>query len=131
MSLPNITYVDAFIDDGQQAVLSLKNFYDTMLVKNKENADHIYKIPISDFFVQHRTELSSIVQYYAMSESMFYKPKMVSYDLYNTTELWLSLLRLNEMRNVTEFHIPVIKVYNPSAIKELINIFFKREGKIV
>ena len=60
---------------------------------------------------------------------MFYKPKMVSMELYGTTELWLSLLRVNEMTNITEFHQPLIKVYNPDQVKELITIFFKREGK--
>lgn len=130
MALPNTTYIDAFINDGQQSVLALKNFYDTMLVAKNESLDHIYRIPMADFFIRYRNELSGIVQYYGMSDTMFYKPKMVSLDLYGTTELWLSLLRLNEMQNITEFHMPIIKVYDPGSIKELINIFFKREGKI-
>lgn len=130
MALPNTTYIDAFINDGQQSVLTLKNFYDTMLVAKNESLDHIYRIPMADFFIRYRNELSGIVQYYGMSDTMFYKPKMVSLDLYGTTELWLSLLRLNEMQNITEFHMPIIKVYDPVSVKELINIFFKREGKI-
>lgn len=129
MGLPNTTYIDAYINDGQQAVLSLRNFYDTILVSNANRADHIYRVPMADFFVKHRDQLSGIVRYYSVPETMFYKPKLVSYELYDTTELWLSLLRLNDMRNTTEFHMPIIKVYEASALKELINIFFKREGK--
>lgn len=129
MGLPNTTYIDSYINDGQQAVLSLRNFYDTILVNNTNRTDHIYRVPMSDFFVKYRDQLSGIVRYYSVPETMYYKPKMVSYELYDTTELWLSLLRLNDMRNTTEFHMPIIKVYESASLKELINIFFKREGK--
>jgi hypothetical protein len=60
--------------------------------------------------------------------SMFYRPKSVSLDLYGTTELWLALLRVNDFKSVADFHYNVIKVYSPSDLYELINIFFKREG---
>ena len=60
---------------------------------------------------------------------MFYKPKMLSYELYGTTELWLAILRANNMKNISEFHYPIIKVYQPDRLKELIKVFFKREDK--
>lgn len=129
MGLPNTTYINSYINDGQQAVLSLRNFYDTVLVTSTNRPDHIYRVPMADFFVKHKDQLSEIVRYYSIPETMFYKPKMVSYELYDTTELWLALLRLNDMRNTTEFHMPIIKVYEAAPLKELINIFFKREGK--
>ena len=130
MSLPDITYIDKYIADGKKETLSLKNFYDTLLVGDVDDPNHVFKISIGDFFIKHRDELESIVQYYSIPQSMFYKPKTVSYELYGTTELWLSILRLNNMRNITEFHQPIIKVYNANSIKELIDIFFKRAGVI-
>lgn len=130
MALPNITYINRFIADGKKETLSLRNFYDTILVGDVDNPDHIFKIPIGDFFVNHRKELEPIVQYYSVPQSMFYKPKTLSYELYGTTELWLALLRLNNMRNITEFHQPIIKIYNADSLKELIDIFFKRAGVI-
>ena len=130
MALPNITYIDKYISDGKKETLSLTNFYDTILVGDIDNPDHIFKIAIDDFFVKYRNQLDSIVQYYSVPQSMFYKPKTVSYELYGTTELWLSILRLNNMRNITEFHQPIIKVYNAESLKELIDIFFKRAGVI-
>lgn len=128
MSLPDITYVKPYISDGQNAVLSLKNFYDTVLVGDINNENHYYRIPISDFFIKYRDELSTCIEYYALPQRMFYQPKTLSYELYGTTELWLGLLRINQMRNITEFHQPIVKVYNPNTVKELINIFFKRDG---
>lgn len=130
MALPDITYIDKYIADGKKETISLRNFYETLLVGDVNNPDHIFRIPISDFFVNYKRELDTIVQYYSVPQSMFYKPKSVSFELYGTTELWLALLRLNEMRNITEFHQPIIKIYNANSLKELIDIFFKRMGVI-
>ena len=130
MASDNTTYVDSYISEGQKAVLSLKNFYDTVLTADVNNPTHIIRIPIADFFVKYRKELEPTIQYYNVSDGYFYQPKTLSLDLYGTTEMWLSLLRVNNMRNVTEFHLPVIKIYNPTDVKELINILFKREGKL-
>lgn len=131
MSLPNTTYIDSYIQDGQQSVLSIGNFYETMLVGNADKPDHIFRIPISDFFIKYKKELEPAIRVFNVPESMFYKPKMVSYNLYDTTELWLGLLRLNNMRNSTEFYHPIIRIYEPNQLKQLINIFFTREGKQV
>ena len=128
--MPDITYIDQYIVDGNKQVISLKNLYDTLLVGDIDNDEYIFRIPISDFFVKYRDQLSEYIECYTLPESMFYKPKMVSKMLYGTTELWLSLLRVNGMRNISEFSLPIIKVYNPDALKNLINIFFKREKKI-
>lgn len=130
MGLPNATYIDAFINDGNSETISLNNLYETKLIGNADNPNHIYRVPWSDFFIKYKTQLDKIVSLYSVPEERFYKPKMVSYELYGTTELWLGLLRLNNMRNTSEFYLPIIKIYNPYQIKELIDIFFKREGII-
>lgn len=126
--MPDLTYMDKFINDGQKEPISLKNLYDTMLIGN-EDLDHIFRIPIDDFFLKHRAELDQYIQVYALDQEMFYKPKALSLKMYGTTELWLAILRVNNMRNITEFHMPYIKLYNPGMVKEIIKIFFKREGK--
>lgn len=126
----NNTYIDAFIQDGKSDVISLTNLYDSVLVGSTANPDHIFRTAFGDFFLRYHDELEGIVKYFQCPEAMFYKPKMVSAELYGTTELWLALLRVNNMRNITEFHYPLIKIYDPTALKEYINIFFKREGKL-
>lgn len=124
------TFMNTYIEEGQKQIISLRNLYDTILVGDKNDPNHIFRIPISDFFVKYRDELSPYIVMYSLPESMFYKPKTVSLELYGTTELWLSLLRVNEMRNISEFSVPIIKVYDNTKLKEMINIFFKREKKI-
>lgn len=128
--MANITYMSQYIDDSNSQVISLNNLYETLLIGDKSDPDHIFRIPISDFFLKYKDQLSEYITYYVLPESQFYKPKSVSLELYGTTELWLSLLRVNGMRNTSEFSLPTIKVYDPDALKGLINIFFKRERKI-
>lgn len=127
--MSEITYIDSYIREKNSEVLSLKNFYNTLLVSD-ESKDRLFRIPFNDFFIKYREQLEPAIQFYTVSESMFYKPKSVSKELYGTTELWLSLLRVNGMTNITEFHLPIIKVYNPDKLREIINIFFKREKVI-
>ncbi len=130
MNLDNITYSDDFINEAQKSVLALKHFYDTLLITHHDKRDHIIRVPIHDFFIKYRKELESTIQWYNVPINYLYKPKTVSLELYKTTEMWLALMRLNGFINITEFDQVVIKVYNPADVRELINIFFKRERKI-
>lgn len=125
----NITYIDQAIKDAQIDTVSMHNLYDTILVGDENDDSNIFRIPTNDFFLKYKDELEPIKQLYQIQDTMFYKPKLVSYEIYGTTELWLAILRANNMRNTSEFHYPYINVYNPDSLKKLIKIFFKREGK--
>jgi hypothetical protein len=129
MSVESNTYVTNLIDSGNKASVSLHNLYDTILVTNNDDSSDVFRVPWDDFFLKYKEELSNYIQLFNVPESMYYNPKMVSFSIYGTTELWLALLRVNNMRNVTEFHKPIIKIYNQYALNQLIDIYFKREGK--
>lgn len=122
------TTVNDLIYDNNRSSYTLRNFYDTIIISN-ETKDDFFKVPYEDFFIKHLSDFKNLTEDYILPETYFYKPKSVSYELYGTTEFWLSILRLNGMKNITEFHIPIIRVYAPQVITEYINIFFKREGK--
>lgn len=122
------TYIENFISVNQKEPLSLKNFTETILVGDTDS-DHIYRTTIDDFFLQHWHELSSTVELFGLPQEFFYQPKALSLQLYGTTDLWLALLRVNGMKNITEFHYPFIRIYNPARLKKLIDVFFKRDGK--
>lgn len=130
MASANITYLEQYIKDGNKESLSLRNLYDTVLIGDSPDPSHIYRAPFGDFFVNHQAELEDIIELQTIPEEFFYRPKNVSLMLYQTTELWLALLRVNNMRNVSEFHLPLIRIYNPARLNDIINIMFKRENKI-
>ena len=121
-------YIDNYIQEGLSETFSLQNFYETKLVSN-EKKDHIFRIPFYDFFLEHYKDFENELQFYHIPEHMYYKPKTVSFDIYGTTEMWLPILRVNKMSSIVEFHKPIIQIYNPNTIFDLISIFFKREGK--
>lgn len=124
-----IMYIDSFIAEGSKAMISLHNIYDTQLIIDGNNPNHIYRTAFDDFFLKYNKELNTIRRYLRIDDQYYYKPKMVSEMLYGTTELWIALLRCNDMKTIPEFCRPVIRIYDPEKLAELIRIFFKREGK--
>ena len=128
--MPDITYINNFINEGKNATISLKNFYDTILVGDANDDTNIFRMPIGDFFLEHAAELKPTIQFYALPDTYFYKPKALSLLHYGTTEMWLALLRLNGMKSVCEFNLPMIKMYDPDPCMEIIKTYFKREGKL-
>lgn len=127
--MPNVTFIDQYINDGYKETIKLPNLYDTTLISNPDKT-HIFRVPTSDFFVKHYDELSKLIIYITVPEKSFYNPKMVSLQYYGTTELWLAILRVNGMKSIIDFKVPVVAIYDPEGLKQLISIFFKREKKI-
>lgn len=128
--MPDITYIDDYISDGENNARSLSKVYDTMLIGDINNQSHIYRIALDDFFLKYKDELEQTLQLYSVDEILFYKPKALSKQIYGTTEFWIAILRANNMKSITEFCQPVIYLYEPSSLLALIRIFFKREKKI-
>ena len=48
-----------------------------------------------------------------------FNPKMLSYDLYGTTELWFFILMANEIYTISEFDFKKLKLYDASIISKL------------
>lgn len=128
--LSNVTYLDQYILDGYNQPEALRKIYDTMLITSEQDRTDIFRVPLYDVFLNHYEEFAENSYTYPLPEICHYRPKMMSYSLYGTTELWVGLLRLNKMRSIVEFNTPQIEIYNPSTVKELLNIFFIRERKI-
>ena len=48
-----------------------------------------------------------------------YNPKLLSYDIYGTTELWFFILMANELYSITEFDLRKLVLYDASIISKL------------
>lgn len=57
-----------------------------------------------------------------------YKPKLMSYELYDTPELWFLLLRINSMLDPSEFTRKRIYILKPEAV-DLINRIYVIESE--
>lgn len=126
--MPNVTFIDQYISDGKKELVRQENLKTTVLVSDP-TLTSVYRTTFDDFFIQHQTELRQSLMLCRVPLEMYYRPKAVSKQIYGITELWPALLRANDMKSMADFHYPVINVYSPSRLKQLIDVFFKRDGK--
>ena len=47
-----------------------------------------------------------------------FNPKVLSYDLYGTTELWFFILMANELYSISEFNLKKLVLYDASIISK-------------
>ncbi len=75
-------------------------------------------IPDLNIFNEYRKDLESIIKTYTMTNNekikWSYNPKLLSYELYGTTEFWFLILSINELQSATEFNINPIKIFDTS-----------------
>jgi len=94
------------------------NFNNEMIMYN-ENILYQYKNYLKQF-----TLLTSC------PEEFYYKPELVSYKLYGTTDLWYLVLWMAEIPSALEFNQPVIRIFNPDKIAKINKIINKHREKL-
>ena len=104
--------------------ISYRTLHPSLVISNVKN-DDVIRVPYSSIINKYKDFLSTIVVEIklddAMREKYMYKPKMVSNELYGTTELWSEILILNNAYSVIEFRPRVLKCYDPNRFKSFIN----------
>ena len=114
------------------AELSYRTLHDTATIHD-ENSGRIIEIPFRSLTNKYRNFLSEIITatYIDGTDIAKYKfnPKMLSYDLYGTTEYWNDILILNNCVSITQFQPSgYVKVYNSRLLKEYLNEIMILEG---
>ena len=68
-------------------------------------------------------ELEKYKVWYSLDNRQYMRyrlnPKLLSYDLYGTTELWFLILHANEMVSVGEFDKKSFYIYNVSVVRAI------------
>lgn len=104
--------------------ISYRTLHPSLVISNVKD-DDVIRVPYSSIINKYKDFLSTIVVEIklddAMREKYMYKPKMVSNELYGTTELWSEILILNNAYSVIEFRPRVLKCYDPNRFKSFIN----------
>lgn len=89
--------------------------------------DHNIIIPFGDIIEKYKNDLKEFVYVRTLTpeeeRKWFYNPKVMSYELYGTTELWFTILSLNELMSATQFAINPVKVYNATILVLLSRIY--------
>ena len=113
------------IENAKSLEISYRTLHEPAILKDKISGRNI-QIPFSSFTNMYKDFLNTIIVDVSLTDEerakYRYKPKMVSYDLYNTTEFWNDLLIINNFFSLSEFQPgETMKVYDPNKLKDYIN----------
>lgn len=122
MSIP--ASMDKQISTAKNWEISYRVLHPSAIIKDEFSSRNI-EIPFSSLTNKYKDFLSKITKTVKLDDELIakyrYRPKMVSQDLYGTTEFWNDILILNHCFSVSDFQPKVITVYDPSKLKEYIN----------
>lgn len=59
-----------------------------------------------------------------------YQPKLLCYDTYGTTELWSSILRINNIMSASQFTLQTLKMFTSDIFDVINEIFILEEDTI-
>lgn len=121
---PHDTYT---LPDEISAGKDIEMSHDNFQFKVKDNnVIHSY----STLFSKYHNILTPYIYTMTLSEDeynkYYQKPKLLSYDLYGTPELWSGILYINNMVSVANFTSRTIKVFNNKifdALEEIMTIY--------
>lgn len=75
---------------------------------------------IVDKYLNELTENKQIVDFNTKEYFKYrYNPKLLSFDVYGTTELWFLILMANELYSVSEFNLRKVVMYDASIIAKI------------
>ena len=120
------------IDETQDLEVSFKNLHTTAVLKY---SDSTIRIPYQSIFRAYMPFFRDILVQaeFTPEEIVKYRkaPKVLSYDLYDTVEVWSALLEVNNCFSIVDFdfdseHQPYM--FDPTSFKSLVNEILILEG---
>lgn len=129
---PENTYtIEEFIEAGKGVVLTYQN----LSLKNHigENINFPFKNVFNDYipdFIH-----TSVIKTVQLSEDEFikykYRPKILSYDIYGTTDLDFVILAINRISTPKDFVHKKIKMISKNHLNELLTSIYNAEKGLI
>lgn len=111
--------------------------YSKFAILSKAAADITNPIlyPEHNVIYDYEEEFKALSQYITMTDSEYlkyrYKPKLLSYDLYGSTELYFTILYLNGMYSIKDFNRRNIKLIKKSSMIKLLEAIYNAEKNYI
>lgn len=90
------------------------------------NANKKMLVNFSNLVIKYMPELKELKVKIELSNQEYakykYNPKVLSHDIYGTTELWFLILEANEMHSVVEFDSRTIYLFRTDIVEKLTRI---------
>lgn len=83
-------------------------------------------VNFNNLVIKYMPELKTIKTKISLSEEEYakykYNPKLLSFDIYGTTELWFLILEANELHSVTQFNSRTIYLFRTDIVEKMTRI---------
>ena len=121
--------VDEFVNLGEQSKDHI-GYADLSYIEKRNNLDFVVKSLLDDYSY----EINQMAKDIELTDKVVikyrYNPKLLSYDLYNTTRLYYVILRINNICNVHEFSLEnhTIKLLEVADMTSLMSGIYRAEN---
>ena len=119
----NIWTLSDFISEYSIEDLRIDAFYLQQVFWDKNKMTHkvvVNENSIADKYANELEENKHIVELTTKEYYKYrYNPKLLSYDIYGTTELWFFILMANELYSISEFDLRKVVLFDTSIITKL------------
>lgn len=116
--------IEDFIDSSNTNDI---NYESTSLLQNLNG----YTMIAYNLFNDYIDELDNLAVYVTLSDEEYnkylYRPKILAYDLYGSTELYFLILMLNNICNVKEFNFKRLKLLKVDDLQKFISAVYNSE----
>ena len=124
--------IEEFIDMKETDDITYSQF--SILVKCiGENS--VVQYAQDNIIYDYLNELNESAVEYEMTDDEFvkyrYKPKLLAYDLYGSTEMYFVIMALNGMCNIKDFNKRKLKLLYRSRLLELLNEIYSAESEYI
>lgn len=125
---PELSYtLEQFIDCKSSDPITYHNL--SLLAKPITGTGIIYST--DNIIYDYLDELKAVAEKVQLGQESYmkyrFKPKLLAYDLYGTTEYYFILLAINGICSVKDFDLKRINVIEPSILATLINNIYVAE----
>ena len=119
----NIWTLSDFISEYNIEDLRIDAFYLQQVFWDKNKMTHkvvVNENSIADKYANELEENKHIVELTTKEYYKYrYNPKLLSYDIYGTTELWFFILMANELYSISEFDLRKVVLFDTAIITKL------------
>lgn len=116
-SLDKCKSIERWIDEGKDLYISQKNL--AFIEKISNDVVITMDTLLARYIDALKPDITELVLNEDELDAYKFQPKALSYDLYKTTELWNSILYINNMTSITQFNKKKIKVFKLSILDSL------------
>lgn len=128
---PEETYtIEQFISSAPTTKISYESLSIIESMSGGENELITYNV-LNDY-IEELEELAVWVELDDIEHMRYiYKPKLLSYDIYGSTELYFVIMYMNNICNVKEFNLKKIKMLKMEVMEDFLSSVYNSEKEMI